>query len=137
MFTAIYAGVRFTAISSEIKSAIVRGTLFGLGSSSSILALLPLVVRDHMTQGPIAYGILMAGFGTGAFLAGVSRRLFRQLLSQEQLVIIACIACAACCIALALGPALFLAVTALAIGGAGWVIAWSGLSVSVQMASLR
>lgn len=136
MFTAIYDGVRFTAISSEIKSAIVRGTLFGLGSSS-ILALLPLVVRDHMTQGPIAYGILMAGFGTGAFLAGVSSRLFRQLLSQEQLVIIACIACAACCIALALSPALFLAVTALAIGGAGWVIAWSGLSVSVQMASPR
>lgn len=136
MTTAIYDGVRFTAMSSEIKAAIVRGTLFGLGSSS-ILSLLPLVVRDQLTQGPIAYGILMAGFGFGAFLAGVSNRRFRRLLSQEQLINFACIACAVCCISLAVTPALVVAVAALVLGGAGWVIAWSELSVSVQMASPR
>ncbi|WP_456835902.1 MULTISPECIES: MFS transporter [unclassified Bradyrhizobium] len=136
MTTAIYDGVRFTAMSFEIKAAIVRGTLFGLGSSS-ILALLPLVVRDQLTRGPTAYGILMAGFGAGAFLAGVSNRLFRELLSQEHLIILACVACAACSISLALTSALVVAATALALGGAGWVIAWSGLSVSVQMASPR
>lgn len=136
MTTAIYEGVRFTAMSSEIKAAIVRGTLFGL-ASSSILSLLPLVVRDQLTRGPIAYGILMAGFGTGAFLAGVFNRLFRQLLSQEGLIILACLACATCSISLALTPSLVVATTALALGGAGWVIAWSGLSVSVQLASPR
>lgn len=56
--TAIYDGLRFTAISSEIKATIARGALFGL-ASISILALLPLVARDHLKGGPIAYGILM------------------------------------------------------------------------------
>ncbi|WP_128971609.1 MFS transporter, partial [Bradyrhizobium tropiciagri] len=50
---AIYDGVRFTAMSSEIKTSIARGTLFGL-TGISILALLPLVVRDQLTGGPIA-----------------------------------------------------------------------------------
>ncbi|TJW58803.1 MAG: MFS transporter, partial [Mesorhizobium sp.] len=52
MTTAIHDGVRFTALSSEIRAAIARATLFGLGSIS-ILALLPLVVRDHLASGPI------------------------------------------------------------------------------------
>lgn len=133
---AIYDGVRFTAMSSEIKSAIARGTLFGL-ASISLVALLPLVVRDQLTRGPIAYGVLMAGFGTGAFLAGISNTLFRQLLSQERLITLACVACAACCLSLALTSALAVAATALALGGAGWVIAWSALGVSVQLASPR
>ncbi|WGR97982.1 MFS transporter [Bradyrhizobium sp. ISRA443] len=136
MITAIYDGVRFTAMSSEIKSAIARGTLFGL-ASISILALLPLVVRDQLTRGPVAYGILMAGFGTGAFIAGVSNGLFRQILSQERLITLACVACVACSISLALTSALAVAATALALGGAGWVVAWSGLAVSVQLASPR
>jgi hypothetical protein len=42
MRTAIYDGMRFTAMSSEIKTAIARGTFFGL-SGIAILALLPLV----------------------------------------------------------------------------------------------
>ncbi len=42
--TAIYDGLRFTAISSEIKSTIVRGTLFGFAATST-WALLPLIAR--------------------------------------------------------------------------------------------
>ncbi|WP_287122630.1 MFS transporter [Mesorhizobium sp.] len=42
MSTAIYDGLRFTAMSSEIKAAIARGTRFGL-ASIAILALQPWV----------------------------------------------------------------------------------------------
>ncbi|TGV69344.1 MFS transporter, partial [Mesorhizobium sp. M00.F.Ca.ET.158.01.1.1] len=76
MRTAIYDGLRFTAMSSEIKTAITRGTFFGL-ASIAILALLPLVVRDQLGGGPLAYGTLMAGFGTGAVFAGISNSVFR------------------------------------------------------------
>lgn len=101
MRTAIYDGLRFTAMSSEIKAAIARGTLFGL-ASIAILALLPLVVRDQLGGGPLAYGTLMAGFGTGAVFAGISNSTFRRSLSQERLMRLACIACAACSLSLAL-----------------------------------
>lgn len=133
---AIYDGVRFTAMSSEIKSAIARGTAFGL-ASISIVALLPLVVRDQLTRGPMAYGALMAGFGTGAVLVGISNGLLRQILSQERLITLSCVACAACCLSLALTSTLAVAAVALALGGAGWVVAWSALGVSVQLASPR
>ncbi|MFK4719259.1 MFS family permease [Bradyrhizobium niftali] len=136
MTTAIYDGLRFTTMSSEIKASTARGTLFGL-AGISILALLPVLVRDQLTAGPITYGILMAGFGAGAFLAGISNGLLREVLSQERLIELACIACAACSISLALNPPLVVAATVLAVGGAGWVIAWSGLGVSVQLASPR
>ncbi|BCH19139.1 MFS transporter [Mesorhizobium sp. L-2-11] len=136
MRTAIYDGLRFTAMSSEIKAAIARGTLFGL-ASIAILALLPLVVRDQLGGGPLAYGALMAGFGTGAVIAGISNGMFRRILSQERLMTLACVACAACSLSLALTSSIAVAAIALALGGAGWVTAWSGVAVSVQLASPR
>ncbi len=136
MRTAIYDGLRFTAMSSEIKTAIARGTLFGL-ASIAILALLPLVVRDRLGGGPLAYGTLMAGFGIGAVIAGISNGLFRRSLSQERLMRLACVACAACSLTLALTSSITVAAIALALGGAGWVTAWSGVGVSVQLASPR
>jgi hypothetical protein len=136
MSTSIYDGLRFTAMSVEFKAAIARVTLFGI-SGISILALLPLVVRDRLAQGPVAYGVLMGGFGTGAFLAGVSSGIVRRVLSQERPVTLACLACAACCIVLAIVPGLRIASVGLALGGAGWVIAWSGFGVVVQLAGAR
>ncbi|MER8544031.1 MFS transporter [Mesorhizobium sp. M1334] len=134
--TAIHDGARFTALSGEIKAAIARGALFGL-TSISILALLPLVARDQVGGGPIAYGILMAGFGAGALCAGISNNALRRSLSQERLTTLACIACAACCLALAFTPSLVVASIALTLGGAGWVVTWTGLDVSVQLSSPR
>ncbi|SEI14670.1 Predicted arabinose efflux permease, MFS family [Rhizobium tibeticum] len=136
LMTAIYDGLRFTAISSEIKSTIVRGTLFGFAATST-LALLPLLARDVVKGGPIGYGIMMGGFGAGALLAGLMNPKLRRLLTQEWLVVFACIACAICEISLALTSSLVVATICLALGGAGWVTAWSGLGVNVQLASPR
>lgn len=134
--TAIHDGARFTALSAEIKAAIARGALFGL-TSISILALLPLVARDQLGGGPIVYGVLMAGFGTGALCVGICNNVLRRSLSQERLTTLACIACAACCLSLALTSSVVVAAIALALGGAGWVVTWTGLDVSIQLASPR
>lgn len=136
MTTAIYDGLRFTALSAEIKAAIGRGFLFGV-ASVSILALLPVIVRDRLGGGAIVYGILMAGFGVGALAAGISASLLRRTMSQEHLVRLASIACATCAICLALRFPVIIEATALALGGAGWVLAWSSLGVCVQFASPR
>lgn len=133
LMTAIYDGLRF---SSEIKSTIVRGTLFGFASTST-LALLPLIARDILKGGPVGYGIMMGGFGAGALLAGLMNPRLRQTLTQEWLVVLACLACAACEVALALTSSLAIATVCLALGGAGLVTAWSRLGVNVQLASPR
>ncbi|MCV3243641.1 MFS family permease [Mesorhizobium robiniae] len=136
MTMAIHDGVRFTALSSEIRVAIARATLFGL-ASISILALLPLVVRDQLRSGPIVYGILLAGFGMGAFIAGMSNGFLRRITSQNRLVACASVACAACCLSLALTSSVAVAAISLAFGGAGWLLTWTGIDVSVQLASPR
>lgn len=136
MLTAISDGIRFTSLSSEVKTAISRGFLFGL-AGIAILALLPLVVRDHLKQGAVAYGVLMAGFGGGALLAGLASTTLRRKLSDEQLLKLACIACATCTLSLSLTETAAVAALALILGGAGWVLGWSGLSISVQWASPR
>jgi MFS family permease len=134
--TAIHDGMRFTALSSDIRAAIIRATLFGL-AAISILALLPLVARDRLSGGPIVYGILFAGFGTGACIAGMSSGYLRKLLPQEWLMALASTACALCCLSLALTSSATIATIALALGGAGWVITWTGFDVWVQLASPR
>lgn len=136
MMTAIHDGVRFTAMSLEIRAAIARATLFGL-ASIAILALLPLVVRDKLASGPIVYGILLAGFGMGAFIAGMSNGFLRRITSQNRLVAFASVACAACCLSLALTSSVPVAAISLALGGAGWLVTWTGIDVSVQLASPR
>ncbi|PSH55646.1 MFS transporter [Phyllobacterium sophorae] len=136
MSTAIHDGLRFTATSLEIRSAIARAALFGL-TSISILALLPLVVRDQLQSGPIVYGILLAGFGAGAFIAGMSNGFLRRIMSQNKLVAVASVACAACCLSLALTSSVAVAALSLALGGAGWLVTWTGIDVSVQLASPR
>ncbi|MER9020618.1 MULTISPECIES: MFS transporter [unclassified Mesorhizobium] len=136
MTMAIHDGVRFTVISLEIRSAIARAALFGL-ASISILALLPLVVRDKLASGPIVYGILLAGFGIGAFIAGMSNGFLRRITSQNRLVAFASVACAACCLSLALTSSVAVAAIFMALGGAGWLITWTGIDVSVQLASPR
>ncbi|MER8523162.1 MFS transporter [Mesorhizobium sp. M1076] len=136
MTMAIHDGVRFTALSLEIRAAVARATLFGL-ASISILALLPLVVRDKLASGPIVYGILLAGFGMGAFIAGMSNGFLRRITSQNRLVAFASVACAACCLSLALTSSVAVAAVFMALGGAGWLITWTGIDVSVQLASPR
>ncbi|MDW9782911.1 MFS transporter [Sinorhizobium meliloti] len=134
--TAIHDGMRFTVLSSDIRVAIIRATLFGL-TAISILALLPLVARDRLAGGPILYGILFAGFGTGACIAGLSNRILRKTVRQEWLMAFASIACAGSCVSLAFTSSPITATLALVFGGAGWVITWTGFDVWVQLASPR
>ncbi|TIV89779.1 MAG: MFS transporter, partial [Mesorhizobium sp.] len=61
----------------------------------------------------------------------------RRITSQERLVTLASVACAACCLLLALTSSVTVAAIALAIGGAGWVVTWTGTDVCVQLASPR
>ncbi|OHV75257.1 MFS transporter [Ensifer sp. LCM 4579] len=133
---AIHDGVRFSAMSSEISAAIARATLFGV-AGISILALLPLVVRDRLAGGPVAYGILLASFGMGAFIAGFGSAYLRLIVSQDRLIAFASVACAACCFSVSLTSSIAAAAVALSFGGAGWLLTWTGIDVCVQLASPR
>lgn len=133
---AMAAGIRYVRLSPSIRVVLVRAALFGF-AASALPALMPLVARDLIDGGPLTYGLLLGGFGSGAVLGAIGARRLRQAVSTETLVRLASLALAlgACLVALRLGLAATL--IALVLAGAGWVTALSTFNVSVQMASPR
>jgi predicted MFS family arabinose efflux permease len=62
---AILAGVRYVAMSPNIKFTLLHSLVFGAGASA-VVALLPLVAKDLVGGGSVTYGLLLGGFGAGA-----------------------------------------------------------------------
>ncbi len=136
ILAAIVDGLRFTARNPAIMAATVQGSFYGL-AGISILALLPLVVRDTLSGTAVSFGVMMACFGIGACAGGVFNGPIRRALRPHAMFATACAACALCCAVLAITHSLIVAGCALALGGAGWVTGWNTLSVGVQMSSPR
>ena len=62
---AMGAGLRYVAMSPNLRVVMLRAGLFGL-AASAVPALMPLVARDLMGGGALTYGVLLGGFGMGA-----------------------------------------------------------------------
>ena len=66
-----------------------------LDHQTALWALLPLVTREQLKQGPEGYGILLGAFGVGAVLAATVMPVVRRVLTTEQLVAAATVVFAA------------------------------------------
>jgi MFS family permease len=133
---AMTAGIRYVRLSPPIRTVLLRAALFGF-AASAVPALMPLVARDIVGGGPLTFGLLLGGFGLGAVAGALGSTRLRQRLSTEGLVRLAAPALALGAAVTAVSDWLALTLAALALCGAGWVVALSTFNVSVQMASPR
>ena len=133
---AMAAGVRYVAMSPNIRVVLVRALAFGL-AASAVPALMPLVARDLVTGGPLVYGVLLGAFGLGAVSSALGSGVIRRRFSTEWIVRIASLALAAGATGAGLSTAVAASAVALFLAGAGWVLALSTFNVTVQMASPR
>ncbi|NJC35259.1 MFS family permease [Sphingomonas jejuensis] len=133
---AMAAGVRYVAMSPEIRVVLMRALLFGI-AASAVPALMPLVARTSVTGGPLTYGLLLGSFGIGAVAGALSSGRLRARLTTEWLVRAAALALALGAAGAALSRTLVLTAPALMLAGAGWVLALSTFNVTVQMAAPR
>jgi len=133
---AMAAGIRYVAMSPNIRVVLLRAGLFGI-AASAVPALMPLVARDLVTGGPLTYGLLLGAFGIGAVGGALASGRLRRMMSIERLVRIATLALALGAAATAASPWLVATLLALVIAGAGWVLALSTFNVTVQMAAPR
>jgi MFS family permease len=67
LISAMMTGIRYVRYSREMDAAIIRGAAFFL-FASAYLALLPLVARSQIGDGPEVYGELMAAVGVGSIV---------------------------------------------------------------------
>ena len=133
---AIGAGIRYVAMSPHIRNVLLRSFLFGIGASS-LLALLPIVVKVRMGGGPMTFGAMLGAFGVGAVAGALASARLRNWLSTEGIVRISTIALAATICIVAASNLMFISLLTLAFAGAAWVLALSTFNVAVQMSAPR
>ncbi|HEX2138703.1 MAG TPA: MFS transporter [Woeseiaceae bacterium] len=134
--TAILAGIRYVAMSPNLKSTLLRGLVFGIGASA-LMALMPLIARDLVGGGSVAYGLLLGSFGAGAVGGALLAHRLRQTRSNEAIVRTAVLAYAFAAAATAFSTVLPLTMFVQVFSGAGWVLALSTFNVTVQTSAPR
>jgi MFS family permease len=133
---AMAAGLRYVAMSPQIRTVLLRSAVFGFGAIS-ILALLPLVAKHLVSGGPLTYGLLLGAFGVGAVSSALTAARLRDRLSTEAIVRWAGCTLALAAVVVAISTFLALTMVALLLAGAGWVLSLSTFNVSVQLSAPR
>lgn len=136
LVSAITAGIRYVAMSPALLTVLLRGALFGL-AASAVLALMPVLAKSGLGGGPLVYGTLLGAFGVGAVAGALLGGRLRRRLSSEALVRLAGAAFALALLLAGWASTLALALPALLVCGAGWVLVLSTLNVSVQLSAPR
>lgn len=136
LLVALGAGLRYVAMSPNLRTVMLRGSAFGL-TANALPALMPIVARDLIKGGPVIYGLLLGSFGVGAVLGGLGSVRMRRYLSTEGVMRLATLSLATGTAVAALSTYAPLTMAALLLAGAAWVAALSTLNVTIQLASPR
>jgi MFS family permease len=136
MFMAIGAGVRYTRLSPDIRTVLIRGALFGL-LGSSIWSLMPLIARNLIGGNAVTYGVLLGAFGIGAVIGALRSTALRRRYSNEIIVRGSTAGYGIGSIVTAVSSWHALSMVALMLTGACWVLALSTFNVTVQTSSPR
>lgn len=136
LLIAMGAGVRYVAMSPNIRSVILRAFAYGFGGIVA-LALLPLIARDLVQGGPLVFGILLGAFGAGAVVGAFLSARLRRMLSTESLVRATFGANALAAALVGISTTMWLTLPALAVAGACWVMTLSTFNATVQLSAPR
>ena len=133
---AMAAGIRYVAMSPNLRTVMLRAGLFGL-AASAVPALMPVIARDVIGGGPLVFGVLLGAFGLGAVGGALASSRLRRRLSVESVARFATLAVAIGAVGAGASGFLPLTLFALLIAGAGWVLALSTFNVVVQLSTPR
>ncbi|MDP9807189.1 MFS family permease [Rhizobium tibeticum] len=134
--SAVFAGLRYVAMSPNLQKVLLRGLIFGI-SASSILALLPIVAIDLVVGGPLTYGLMLGSFGIGAIGGAMLNDQLRERFSSETIVRISFAGFALSAAIASFSPIAALTCAGLVISGACWVLALSLFNTIVQLSTPR
>jgi MFS family permease len=130
-FGAMRTGLRYVRHAPEVIAPIVRGSVFVL-CASSLWALLPLVARIDLKQGPGGYGVLLTALGVGAVAAAMVLPRLKRNNSTDLVVAVATLVFAGSTVVLALVHSFPVVCLALLLAGGAWLSHLSSLNVAVQ-----
>ncbi len=134
LLSGVASGLRYARHSHAMRSLIIRNLNFAV-CASVFWALLPVIARDELNLGAGGFGLLSAGFGTGAIFGALSlpRQLARKPLNAVVTSGVLLWTLAMLLVAVAKYTALVL-IAAFA-SGAAWVTVFASLSAGTQSAA--
>ncbi|MFN7026975.1 MAG: MFS transporter [Pseudorhizobium sp.] len=133
---AISSGLRYVAMSPNLEKVILRAFVFGV-SAGSVLALLPIVVRDILQGGPITYGVMFGAFGVGGIVGAFLNARVREWLKSEQIVRTTFVGFALSAAVIGASTNSIVTFLALVVAGVCWVTTLSLLNTVVQLSTPR
>ena len=128
---AMRTGLRYVRHAPEVIAVIVRGSSFVL-CASSLWALLPVVAREELRQGPAGYGLLLGCLGIGAVAGAFALPHLRRGSSMDGVVAVATLVFTAATLVLAWVPIFWVVCVALLLAGGAWLSLLSSLNVAIQ-----
>lgn len=130
-FGAMRTGLRYVRHAPAVRALVVHGGTF-VFCASSLWALLPVIARGELRQGPAGYGLLLASLGAGAVSGAFALPLLRRRSSSKGVVALAMLIFAGGTVALAEMRVFWLLCLALFGAGAAWLSLLSSLNVALQ-----
>jgi MFS family permease len=125
------SGIRFARHSPAMRSLIVRNLTFAV-CASAFWALLPVIARDQLRLGAGGFGLLSAGFGTGAVVGALSIPGQLRCRSLNGVVSAAVLLWIASIVLIAIADLTALAVVGTFGAGMAWVCVFASLSAGTQ-----
>ena len=131
--SAVRTGLRHAAYNRHLRATMVR-TVAVYPFASAYIALLPLVARSQMTQGPALYGALLGAIAIGAVGGSFALTWLKRKLGPDWTVVTGTIGTAIALVMFGLARSPGIALAAAILAGASWTIVLACLYVSAQIA---
>lgn len=129
---AMRVGWQFIGQSKRIKTVLLRVFFFFM-QSSALLALLPLIAKNHFSGDAQTFTLLLACLGFGAVTAASQLPRIRSRWNRTQLANAGSLVQAITSIGVILSPELWTAIPLLIISGMAWICVANSLTISVQL----
>ena len=130
---AIVTGVRYGRNNLHLRATMVRAVGFFL-FGSTYWALLPLIAREQIAEGPELYGVLLGAIGGGAIVGAFLLPRLKVMLGPNRAVAAAMLGTAVALVLFGVAKDAATGLLASVIAGASWIIALASLNVSAQVA---
>ncbi len=130
---AIRVGIQYVKSSARMRAVLLRVFIFFV-QSSALMALLPVIAKDHFNGDAKTFTILLSCLGFGAIVAASQLPRLRHRFDRNQLVPISQILQAFASIGVVLAPSLWLAAIMMMLSGGFWILTANSLSISAQLA---
>jgi MFS family permease len=131
VLSGIQSGLRYARHSAAMRSLIIRNLNFSV-CASAFWALLPVIARDQLGLGAGGFGLLSAGFGTGAVVAAMSIPNQLRLQSLNKIVTSGVLLWTVAILLVAATHITALGLVGACCAGVAWVTVFASLSAGTQ-----